>query len=198
MEEYIRRMSKYSLFVSILLLLPATFMIAKPLDAVGLLFLGLGTILIISGLIHFVAYFSIEDEYRFFSYELAQSVLYIVSGFIIVNNIHAVTQTLAIIVGIWILVEGVLKVQTAFNIRDVKNAHWIIMMVISLVSCILGIILISKPFQSTEVLIQFTGAILMFTQLIEIFDDFYILRQVGDISKKKKKSNIKVVEKNKK
>ncbi len=197
MEEYIRKMSKYSIFVSILLLFPAIFMMVKPLDTVGALFLVFGTILIVSGLIHFIAYFSIEDQYRFFSYELAQSILYIISGFVIVNNVHAVTQTLAVIVGIWILIESVLKIQTAFNIRDVRNAHWIIMLVISFVSTILGVVLIVKPFESVEVLIQFTGAILMFTQLIEIYDDFYILSQVGDTSKKTKKSHIKVVEKSK-
>lgn len=197
MEEYIRKMSKYSIFVSILLLFPAIFMMVKPLDTLGVLFLVFGTILIISGLIHFVAYFSIEDQYRFFSYELAQSILYIISGFVIVNNVHAVTQSLAVIVGIWILIESVLKIQTAFNIRDVRNAHWVIMLVISFVSTILGVVLIVKPFESAEVLIQFTGAILMFTQLIEIYDDFYILRQVGDITKKAKKSHIKVVDKKK-
>ncbi len=197
MEEYIRKMSKCSLFVSILLLIPSIFMMVKPLDTVGALFLAFGIILIVDGLIHFITYFSIEDEYRYFSYELAQSILYIIAGFVIVNNVHAVTQSLAIIVGIWILIESVLKIQIAFNIRDVRNAHWVIMLLISFVSTILGAVLIIKPFESAEVLIQFTGAILMFTQLIEIYDDFYILRQVGDISKRVKKSHIKVVEKSK-
>lgn len=198
MEEYIRKTSKWSLLISILLLIPALFMMVKPLDTVGILFLAFGIILIVSGLIHFVSYFSIEDEYRFFSYELAQSILYIIAGFVIVNNVHAVTQTLAIIVGIWILIESIIKIQIAFNIRDVRNAHWVIMLFISFVSTILGAVLILKPFESAEILIQFTGAILMFTQLIEIYDDFYILNKVGDLDKKRpKKSHIKVVEKSK-
>lgn len=198
MEEYIRKMSKYSLFISIILLIPALFMMVKPLDTIGVLFLVFGIILIIDGLIHFIAYFSIENEYRFFSYELAQAILYIIGGFAIISNIQSATQILAIIVGIWILIESILKIQVAFNIRDVRNAHWVIILFISFVSAILGTVLILKPFKSVELLIQITGAILMFTQLIEIYDDFYILKEVGDISKKTKKSHIRVVDKKKK
>ena len=42
---------------------------------------------------------------------------------------------------------------------------------------------ILKPFASTEILIRFTGAILTISQLIEIYDDIYVLNQVGKAEK---------------
>ena len=57
------------------------------------------------------------------------------------------------------------------------------MLFMSILSAILGVVLILKPFASTEILIRFTGAILTISQLIEIYDDIYVLNQVGKAEK---------------
>ena len=91
MEKYIRKIGLNSIVISLLLIVLALFMIIKPLGTVNVLMLILGYILIVDGLIHFISYFSIKTEYRFFSYELAQSILYILLGLIIVYNSNTIT-----------------------------------------------------------------------------------------------------------
>lgn len=183
MDNYIKKIGRKSIVISVFLFILAIFMITKPINTVGILLLIFGYILVVDGLIHFVSYFSIKEEYRFYSYELAQSILYIIGGFVIISNINAVTQSLSIILGIWIVIESILKIQIAFNIRDVRNANWVMMLFISCISIVLGALLILKPFESAETLVKISGVILAFTQLIEIYDDFYILSKIDKVER---------------
>lgn len=188
MEKYIRKLGRDSLIISVLLIIIAVFMVIRPASTINVIIIMFGYVLVVDGLIHFASYFTIVDEYRFFSYELAQAIIYIILGFVVVCNVSAVAAYLPIVLGIWIVLEGIFKIQIALNIRDVRDTNWGIMLFMSLVSVALGVVLIFKPFTSFEVLIRVVGCVLLISQLIEIYDDFYIISQVG-----KAKSMIKEV-----
>jgi hypothetical protein len=183
MVDYIKKIVRTSIFISILLLVLSVFMVTRPMGTVNILLMFFGYILVVDGILHFISYFSMKDEYRFFSFELAQAIVYIIAGFTIVCNVNVVTQSLAIIVGVWIVFESIIKLQIAVNIKDYRGVNWGIMLFMSILSAILGVVLILKPFASTEILIRFTGAILTISQLIEIYDDIYVLNQVGKAEK---------------
>lgn len=183
MVDYIKKIVRTSIFISILLLALSVFMVTRPIGTVNILLMFFGYILVVDGILHFISYFSMKDEYRFFSFELAQAIVYIIAGFTIVCNVNVVTQSLAIIVGVWIVFESIIKLQIAVNIKDYRGVNWGIMLFMSILSAILGVVLILKPFASTEILIRFTGAILTISQLIEIYDDIYVLNQVGKAEK---------------
>jgi len=181
MEKYIRKIGLNSIVISLLLIVLALFMIIKPLGTVNVLMLILGYILIVDGLIHFISYFSIKTEYRFFSYELAQSILYILLGLIIVYNSNTITTALPIFLGIWIVIEGIFRIQIAFNLSDVRNVQWGIMLIMSMIEVLLGIILIINPFPSLEILTIVSGIMLLISQFIDIYDDVFIINQVGRV-----------------
>ncbi len=181
MEKYIRKIGLNSIVISLLLIVLALFMIVKPLGTVNVLMLILGYIMIVDGLIHFISYFSIKTEYRFFSYELAQSILYILLGLIIVYNSNTITTALPIFLGIWIVIEGIFRIQIAFNLSGVRNVQWGIMLIMSMIEVLLGIILIINPFPSLEVLTIVSGIMLLISQFIDIYDDVFIINQVGRV-----------------
>ena len=54
------------------------------------------------------------------------------------------------------------------------------MVVTSLVSIAIGAAMIFNPFESLEALMKVTGVVLLFTQLLNIYDDIYILLAVKD------------------
>ena len=79
--------------------------------------------MVVDGLIHFASYFKIESEYRFFSYELVQAIIDILLGFLVVSNVSSVSTVFPIIIGLWIVLDGILKVQIALNIRGVRTLN---------------------------------------------------------------------------
>ncbi len=86
MEKYIRKLGRNSIIVSIVLICFGMFMFTKPVTTVNILMIIFGTFLVLDGLAHLISYFSIKDEYRFFSSELAQAVIYIILGFVLMCN----------------------------------------------------------------------------------------------------------------
>lgn len=187
MEKYIRKIGVNSLVISILLSVLSLFMMLKTPETIGVIIIMFGFVLVVNGLIHFHSYLAINDDYRYFSYELAEAIIDTILGFIVVCNVQSIELYLQIVIGIWIVLEGILKVQIALNIRAVRNVKWGMMLLLSLISIALGIAIIFNPFASAEILMKMLGAVLFTTQLINIYDDCYVLLTVKEVKKAVKK-----------
>lgn len=183
MESYIRKLGRNSIFISILLIVLSIFMIARPETTLSTIIILFGYVLVFDGLIHFLSYFTIKNEYRYFSYELAQAIIDVVLGFIIVCNVASVRTFLPIVLGIWIVLESILKIQIAFNIRGVRDTKWGIMFFMSLVSVALGVGMIAYPISSSDALIKIAGCVLLFTQIMNLYNDIYIINEFKKINK---------------
>lgn len=182
MERYIKNIGRESIFISCLLIVISLFMILKPVTVLSVIIIMFGYILVADGLIHFVSYFSIRDEYRYFSYELAQAILDVILGFIVVCNVSSIEQVLPFVLGIWIILDGILKLQIAFNIRGIHDTKWGTMLAFSIISIVLGAAIMINPGSSMDIIIKLSGVVLLITQLFSIYDDVYILTQVKEVS----------------
>lgn len=187
MKNYIKKLGVASICISILLIIISLFMINKPVETIAVVIVLLGYVLVIDGLIHFVSYFNIKDEYRYFSFELAESIIYIILGFLIVRYANTVETILPTVVGIWIVIQGINEIQIAFNIRGIRGIEWGMVLLLSLVSIALGVGIIFKPNLSFDIMIRLAGAILLYSQIITLYDNIYFIIQVKDIKKEIKK-----------
>ncbi len=187
MKNYIKKLGVASICISILLIIISLFMINKPVETIAVVIVLLGYVLVIDGLIHFVSYFNIKDEYRYFSFELAESIIYIILGFLIVRYANTVETILPTVVGIWIVIQGINEIQIAFNIRGIRGIEWGMVLLLSLVSIALGVGIIFKPNLSFDIMIRLAGAILLYSQIITLYDNIYFIIQVKDVKKEIKK-----------
>ena len=195
MENYVRKLGRNSIIFSIILLVFGLFMFIRPISTINILMIIFGAILVIDGLVHLVSYFSIKNEYRFFSSELAQAIIYIILGFVIVCNYNRISEFLPIILGVWIIIDSIFRLQISLNIRDIYDSHWGLLLAMSIITGLLGMIILFNPFESLSLFIRIGGAILMFCELISIFEDFSIISRVGKAEKLEKKIAKKISEK---
>lgn len=195
MENYVRKLGRNSIIFSILLLVFGLFMFIRQISTINILMIIFGAILVIDGLVHLVSYFSIKNEYRFFSSELAQAIIYIILGFVIVCNYNRISEFLPIILGVWIIIDSIFRLQISLNIRDIYDSHWGLLLAMSIITGLLGMIILFNPFESLSLFIRIGGAILMFCELISIFEDFSIISRVGKAEKLEKKIAKKISEK---
>ena len=193
MEKYIRKLGRNSIVMSIILLVFGLFMFIKPISTINILMIIFGSLLVIDGLVHLVSYFSIYIDYRFFSSELAQAIIYIVLGFILLCNYDKLGYLLPIILGIRIVVDSIFKLQIALNIRDVYDSHWGFLLAMSIINALLGSVILFKPFESLAVLTMVCGAILMIVELMSIFEDVSIISRVGKFEKFEKEIDKKII-----
>ena len=192
MENYIRKLGRNSIIISMILLVFGLFMFTRPISTINILMMIFGCLLVIDGLVHLVSYFSIKNEFRFFSSELAQSIIYIILGFILVCNYDKISSLLPIILGIWIIVDSIFKLQIALNIRDIYDSHWGILLAMSIISALLGMVILINPFESLALLTMMCGAIIMIVEVISIFFFFSIISRVGKTEKIEKEIEKKI------
>ena len=182
MEKYIRKLGRNSIILSIVLLVFGLFMFTRPISTINVLMIVFGVILVLDGLVHLVSYFSIKNDYRFFSSELVQAIIYIILGFVLMINYYNVSYLLPIILGIWIIVDSILSM----NIRDIYDSHWGILLAMSILTGLFGMVVLFNPVESLELLTRISGAILMIVELISIFEDISIISRVGKFEKLEK------------
>lgn len=187
MEKYIKKIGFESIVISILLMVLGLFMVTKSTETINVIIVLLGYVFVLDGIIHLISYSYISGVYRFFSYELAEAIIDIILGFILVFNYNSIAIVLPIILGVWIILEGILQLQVALNIRGVLNSHWAIMLILSIVTAMLGIAILSNPAVSFNVMVKLEGAILMFTQLVALYEDIFVLIRIEDVDKELKK-----------
>ncbi len=183
MEKYVRKLGRNSIILSIVLLVFGLFMFTKPLSTVNALMILFGVILVLDGLVHLVSYFSIKDEYRFFSSELVQAIIYIILGFVLMINYYNISYLLPIILGIWIIVDSIFRLQISLNIRDIYDSHWGVLLAMSILTGLFGMVILFNPVESLAMLTRVCGAILMIVELISLFEDFSIISRVGKFEK---------------
>ena len=120
-----------------------------------------GAILIVGGIFRIVGYFS-KDLYRLaFQFDLAFGILTVVVGLIMVLHPDGVVSFIHFIVGILVLMDGLLKVQTTLDAKRFGLTEWWLIGVAALLTVLFGLLLVVNPFGSAVVLLRFMGITLL-------------------------------------
>ena len=83
-----------------------------------------------------------------------------------------------IITGIWIIIRSIMKFQFAINLKAVETEKWGWMLASSILMCILGIFIITNPFETILTLTRFVGIMILIAEVIDIFESVYFLSRV--------------------
>lgn len=176
MQEYMKKYAKNSLAISILLIILALFLIFKPMQSLNFIMILLGIILTLNGIIHSISYFSTPNEYKMLSFELVQGVICVVLGLVFIFNPSLINSFLTYIIGAWILIESVIKIQMALNLKSMQNSNWMITMLLGLLTLALAIVIIINPFATIAAVTTVTGIILLASEIMTILETMFIFK----------------------
>ena len=167
--EFLKKYEKESIIISILLLLVAIFLIAKPGIALSTAVILFAVVFIVDGIINVVAYIMEEQQIRAFSSELIIGILLVILGLM-----------LPIMIGTWIFIKSIMKFQLAINLKSAIAEKWGLLVVSSILMCILGILIIANPFEAIVTLTRFIGIMMLIVEILNICESAYFLIQTKD------------------
>lgn len=176
MEIYIKKYAKNSLLISLLLIVFSLFLIFKPAQSIALVMTILGLIIVANGIVRTISYFTTKKEYRMYNIDLFQGIICIISGFVIIFKPTIIFTFLQFIVGIWMIIQSIIKIQIALNLRELSSKYWLSSLIISIITLILGLIIIFNPFATTITLTTICGIMLLISEISTIYEAFCILR----------------------
>jgi uncharacterized membrane protein HdeD (DUF308 family) len=175
-NSFIRKYSANTLIVSVLLLILSLFLIINPEGLLNFVVILFGCIMMLDGIIHIVSYFATSVEFRSFSFELVQGVLSILVGFVLIFNPQFIISFLPFIIGAWIIVEGIIRFQFAFNTKVTdNNNNWIILLLLSILNIVFGFMVIFNPFGTAIAVTKLAGIFLLVSEILNIIDSIYVI-----------------------
>lgn len=173
--DYLKKYEKESIVISVILIVIAIFLIAKPGIALTTAVTIFGVVFLVEGIIGIISYMREEPEFRAFSSELMMGILLAMLGLIILFNRPLFISMIPIITGIWIIIRSIMKFQFAINLKSVITEKWGWMLVSSILMCILGVLIIVNPFEAIVALTRFIGIMIVIVEVIDIFESIYFL-----------------------
>lgn len=173
-KEYIKRCESYSIIISSLMIILSIFLIINPLKSLEVFVIIFSIIMFINGIGYFVSYFTMSHESRLFSFDLLLGLITLISGIMIFIYRMDLINIFPIILGIWIIVSNLFKLQLSINISTVIDSG-VFLIILSILMIILGILLIVNPFTSLITITMAAGICLLMTSIVDLIESIYVL-----------------------
>ncbi len=153
-RETVREHSTWFLIQAALLIVAGLFAIVYPLMSSLALTWFLGWILIVGGLVQAISLIA-AGRVPHFWLQLFSAAVSLVTGILFIRHTGVAVTTLAILLVVFFLVEGIAKVIMALSVRPMPNWGWLL--VSGLIGIGLAIFLIANPLLSLVALGIFIG-----------------------------------------
>ena len=184
----VKKMSIASLIFSILFIAAGIFLLTRPETAINIICYILGVILLISGVVYIIQFFSDKSSDSYLSISFIFGAFLFIFGIIILIRPDIIASIIPLLVGVWMLINGVTKLSYALTINKVSSST--LSIIGSILIIIIGILLIFNPFEGAKSLVRIIGISFIFYSVIDLVESILIT-----LSIKKTDDNVgKIVE----
>mgnify|MGYP002580753575 FL=1 len=83
-------------------------------------------------------------------------------------------SVLPVILGLFIVVDGLVNLKRALELRRMLYLRWTVPLVLSAVSAVLGLVIVFQPFLAAEALVMLIGAVLIYEGLSDLWTIFRV------------------------
>ena len=174
-SQFFEKYQKYSLIVSALMFLLALFLIFRPLESLNTFIMLFAIIILVNGIIKLVQYFRTDAQMRMMNFGLAEGILSILAALIIIISSDALIAFLPIMFSIWIIVQSIITIQLSMGLKLSETKGWWVVLILSIITLLLGVIIMFNPFASMAATTTVVGIILAVTEAIHLVEGIVTL-----------------------
>lgn len=179
----LKKIYKMSLITSTILFLFGLFLILNAEGFIKSVSTIIGIVLLLIGVFPVIDYFRYRKQGVFASISLVSGIFSIVCGLMLLFNDNMLLLLIPIVIGVWMIINGINKIQIAFQIRDNNEKSWVITFIFSILIIVLGAYFIINPISGAKIVTQTLGIIICIYSLIDVIDCILIKVKFKDITK---------------
>lgn len=184
-EKEVKKLWIRSIFMSLLLSIIGIFLFMNPSFVIQFISFVLGIFMVVAGIFSLVKYFHTKEK-NFYGADLLYGVISCLAGALLIFNPTAVASILPLVLGVWMVINSVVKLQYAFSLKSHSHVPWVFPMIMALITLSLGILFVINPFRGATFLMQFLGAMITLYAVIDFINAFSLQRNMKEIKKTKK------------
>ena len=169
-----------ALFLGVVTLILGLIVTFHPTTSLNVLAVLLGILMILSGLFHLIRVFDPRERHRVWLG--IAGLLFIVIGVILIRHLHLTRSIIGLVIGLTWIVQGLTALIGGISggVRE-GRAWWIIFGVVSLIA---GIVVVSAPASSLDVLAALLGIWFIVMGIFEIIGGFLLRHALHDANKR--------------
>lgn len=159
--EFIKNAKTAYIAVSVVMIILGLLLVLFPaLSALTLCYI-VGAVVTIFGAVKLLSYFS-RDLFRLaFQFDFALGIFAVLAGILILLHPTNVVNVMPVIIGVFVLLDGSFKIQTARDAKIFGLHGWWGILVLAILTCLGGLFLIINPFSGAVALMILLGATLI-------------------------------------
>ena len=101
--------------------------------------------------------------------------LTIITGIMLMIYRSDIISIFPIILGIWIIVSNLFKLQLSINLSLVLENNCALLILLAILMMVIGVLLIINPFASFMTITVMAGVFLLITEVINLIESIYVL-----------------------
>lgn len=164
MKKLLTEIKKYSLIGAIVLAVLGVLLIAAPGKMLRYTAFIIGGVCIACGVYAIISYIVNKAS----SFVLTLGIISTITGIVICAAYRQIVSIIIFILGIILLAGGVVDLVNSVYVAVSRRRSWILTVILSVASIVLGIISITNPFDTQEKIVQFAGAGLVVFAVVDI------------------------------
>lgn len=154
----------------------------------------IGVVLLLIGVFPVIDYFRYRKQGLGASVGLISGIFSIVCGLMLLINEDLLMILIPVFIGVWMIINGINKIQVSFEIKDLGEKSWIITFIYSILIIVLGGYFIVNPISGATTVTSFIGIILCIYAVLDIIDCIIIKVKVKSFKKELDKIENNVVD----
>ena len=190
----LKKVFNISIISSVLLFLFGLVLAVNAEGFIKSITVAIGVVLLLIGVFPVIDYFRYRKEGLGASVGLISGIFSIVCGLMLLINEDLLMILIPVFIGVWMIINGINKIQVSFEIKDLGEKSWIITFIYSILIIVLGGYFIVNPISGATTVTNFIGIILCIYAVLDIIDCVIIKVKVKSFKKELDKIENSVVD----
>ena len=190
----LKKVFNISIISSVLLFLFGLVLAVNAEGFIKSITVAIGVVLLLIGVFPVIDYFRYRKEGLGASVGLISGIFSIVCGLMLLINEDLLMILIPVFIGVWMIINGINKIQVSFEIKDLGEKSWVITFIYSILIMVLGGYFIVNPISGATTVTSFIGIILCIYAVLDIIDCIIIKVKVKSFKKELDKIENSVVD----
>ena len=179
----LKKVFNISMISSVLLFLFGLILAVNAEGFIKSITVAIGVILLLIGVFPVIDYFRYRKDGLGASVGLISGIFSIVCGLMLLINEDLLMILIPVFIGVWMIINGINKIQVSFEIKDLGEKSWVITFIYSILIMVLGGYFIVNPISGATTVTSFIGIVLCIYAVLDIIDCIIIKVKVKNFKK---------------
>ncbi len=162
------------LIKGIILVILSILVFMNPEGAILGLALYIGIALLFAGFVLVISAISYSSQIKGWGWRLAEGLLDIFVGFILLYNPGLTTLVMSFMIGFWFVFYGITSLTDSFSLKDLGVPNWWIGLVWGILAIIFGFWIIFRPFAGVITIVVLLGTFFMIAGIFNLVFAFIL------------------------